>query len=97
MKKEELKALANKLMFDMDDVEYETLASEFETIIKQMDLIGEIKGIDKVEPMSFPFVTNYFTLRDDEDEDGNTLTTEEVLMNASSVASDAVKVPKVVE
>ena len=40
MDKEKLKVLANKLMFTMNDSEYETLSDEFETIIKQMELIG---------------------------------------------------------
>ena len=38
--KELLKSYANKLMFDMDDSEYETLLKEFDVILKQMDLIG---------------------------------------------------------
>ena len=54
MEIEKLKDYANKLMFDMDDSEYETLALEFEVILKQMDLIDKIDGIEKVEPMFFP-------------------------------------------
>ena len=53
--KSELESLAKKLMFEMNDDEYETLKKEFDVILKQMDLIGNIKGIDKVEPMTFPF------------------------------------------
>lgn len=37
--KAKLKDYAAKLMFDMDDSEYETLQEEFRTILKQMDLI----------------------------------------------------------
>ena len=37
--KEMLKDYAKKLMFDMDDNEYETLEDEFKTILKQMELI----------------------------------------------------------
>ena len=53
--KSELESLAKKLMFEMNDDEYETLEKEFDVILKQMDLIGNIKDIDKVEPMIFPF------------------------------------------
>ena len=35
MDKETLMMLANKLMFTMDDSEYDTLLDEFDTIIKQ--------------------------------------------------------------
>ena len=40
--KEMLKDYAKKLMFDMDDNEYETLEDEFKTILKQMELIENI-------------------------------------------------------
>ena len=53
--KSELEILAKKLMFEMKDSEYETLEKEFDIILKQMDLIGNIEDIDKVSPMTFPF------------------------------------------
>ena len=43
--KEMLKDYAKKLMFDMDDNEYETLEDEFKTILKQMELIENIPNI----------------------------------------------------
>ena len=39
MDKKTLEVLAKKLMFTMNDEEYTTLSDEFETILKQMDLI----------------------------------------------------------
>ena len=39
MDKKTLKELANKLMFTMDEDEYDTLVQEFDVILKQMDLI----------------------------------------------------------
>ena len=39
MNKETLVMLANKLMFTMEDSEYDTLLVEFDVILKQMDLI----------------------------------------------------------
>lgn len=95
IEKEKLKDYAHKLMFDMNDEEYKTLQEEFETILKQMDLIGKIPDISKVEPMTFPFKNTDAELR--EDEIGDYLTVGEVLENAKYQTRDQVKVPKVVD
>ena len=79
----------------MDKEEYTTLQEEFEVILKQMDLIGQIEGIEKVSPMTFPFKNTDVTLR--EDEVGDYLTAGEVLDNAKHIVNDQVKVPRVVE
>ena len=92
--KEKLKDYAAKLMFDMDDEGYERTLKEFETIEKHMALIGEIKGIEEVTPMTFPYVIYHAHLR--EDIARPCLTNEEVLANASSTKANQVKVPKVV-
>ncbi len=94
IEKDKLKKYARLLMFEMDEEEYTTLQDEFETILKQMDLISKIDGIDKVEPMTFPFKNSDVTLR--EDEEGDYLTVGEVLSNSKHQVSDQVKVPKVV-
>lgn len=93
--KEKLKDYAAKLMFDMKDEEYETLLKEFEIILKQMDLIGEIDNISSVDPMTFPFVTYEAKLREDKEQES--LSVDEVLKNAKHTLNDQVKVPKVVE
>ena len=95
IEKEKLKDYANKLMFDMDEVEYETLQKEFEVILKQMDLIGKIPNIRDYTPMTFPFSNPDASLR--EDEVGDYLVVSEVLENAKHQVNDQVKVPKVVE
>lgn len=95
IEKEKLKDYAHKLMFDMNDEEYKTLQEEFETILKQMDLIGKIPDISKVEPITFPFKNTDAELR--EDEIGDYLTVGEVLENAKYQTRDQVKVPKVVD
>jgi len=92
--KEKLKDYANKLMFDMNDDEYETLQEEFKILLKQMDIIGEIPNIKDVEPMTFPFANTDAALR--EDEVGDYLTVSEVLENSHHQVNDQVKVPKVV-
>lgn len=93
--KELLKDYANKLMFDMNDEEYETLLNEFDVILKQMDLIGEIKEIEGLEPMTFPFELDDVVLRCDEDI--RTINTEDAIRNADSKKGNEIKVPKVVE
>lgn len=85
---------ALKLMFKMKDEEFDTFEKEFEIILKHMDLIGQIDGIEKVEPMTFPFINDNVTLR--EDVATSTLTTEDAVKNAKDVVYDEVKVPKVV-
>ena len=92
--KEKLKDYAAKLMFDMDDAGYDRTLEEFETIEKHMAFIGEIEGIDNVEPMTFPYVIYHASLREDDAKD--CLTNEEVLANAKESKANQVKVPKVV-
>ena len=95
MDKDTLKMLANKLMFTMEEEEYDTLLEEFDTMIKQMDLIGEIKGIENVEPMSYPFPLEDVCLREDEVVDE--LDIDSILQNSGSTLYNQVKLPKVVE
>ncbi len=95
IEKEKLKEYAHKLMFDMKEEEYETLQNEFEVILEQMDLIGNIPNIKDVEPLTFPFPLEEAELR--EDEIGDYLTVDEVLSNVKHQVKDQVKVPKVVE
>lgn len=92
--KEKLKDYANKLMFDMDSEGYDRTLKEFEVIEKHMALIGKIKGIEKVEPMTFPYEIYHATLREDEAKD--MLKVEDVLRNSDKVKADQIEVPKVV-
>ena len=95
--KSELESLAKKLMFEMNDDEYETLEKEFDVILKQMDLIDNIKDIDKVEPMTFPFDLE---LNDDylrEDVYKNEIDFNDMVINVKDYDDNRVKVPKVVE
>ena len=93
--KELLEQYAEKLMFKMNDEEYKTLEEEFKTILKQMDLIGEINEIKDVKPMTFPFRNEDVSLR--EDEIDNTIDTKELLINAKEYERNQIKIPKVVE
>ena len=93
--KDLLEMYAKKLMFKMQDEEYITLEEEFDIILKQMDLIGKIDNIKDVEPMTFPFINEDVSLR--EDEIDNTITAEDLLLNVKDKERNQVKVPKVVE
>ena len=93
--KELLEEYAKKLMFKMNDEEYKTLEEEFNIILKQMDLIGKIKNIKEVKPMTYPFINTDATLR--EDEIDNTITTTDLLQNAKEKERNQIKIPKVVE
>ncbi len=97
IKKEDLKKYAAKLMFDMEDSEYETLLREFEMILKNMDRIANISNLSSVKPMTFPFVTYQAKCREDVVIEDVVLSTSDVLKNSKHTVHDQVKVPKVVE
>lgn len=92
--KDVLKTAANKLMFDMDENHYETLLKEFSTILKQLELMGDIPHIDDVEPMTFPFEVTTSYLREDVVQ--KPLDRDEALKNASDVVDGQIRLPKVV-
>ena len=92
--KEVLKEAANKLMFDISEEQTDMLLNEFDIIVKQMELIGDIKGVDDAKPMTFPFdVTNSY-LR--EDVAGEPLNRDDALKNAKDVVDGQIRLPKVV-
>lgn len=91
---EELIQLAKNLYFEMSEEEYKTLQKEFEVILKQMELIGEIENVDDVLPMVFPVESTTLGMRDDEP--GECLSTDEVLLNAKEKMMGMIKVQKVV-
>ena len=95
MDKDTLKMLANKLMFTMDEREYDTLLDEFDTILKQMDLIGNIPNIKEVEPMVYQKRLDNVKLREDDVMEEMDL--DDILVNSGSTLYNQVKLPKVVE
>lgn len=89
--------LAKKLMFKMNDEEYKTLENEFDVILKQMEFIDKIDGIEEVTLMTFPFELN---LDDDylrEDVYKNEIDFNDMVINVKDYDDNRVKVPKVVE
>ncbi len=89
-----LKECANNLMFDMSDEQYDVLLSEFDVITQQMSLLGEIEGLENVEPMTFPYEIYTDFLR--EDEPLESISKEDALRNAKDVVEGQIKLPKVV-
>lgn len=91
---EKLRKYANDLEFDMNENEYKTLMGEFDILLKQVDLIGNIEGISNYEPMDFPFPLESACLR--EDKVNMSLNREDALKNSKDVKDGCVKTPKVV-
>ena len=92
--KETLKEAAEKLMFTMSDEEYQILLEEFESILKQMEFISQIEGVEEAVPMTFPFEVTTDYLREDEPE--APLNRESALKNAKDVVDGQIRLPKVV-
>lgn len=89
-----LKEASSKLLFDMENAQYDTLLEEFSIIVKQMELISEIPGVDEAKPMTFPFEVKTSYLR--EDVASEPLNRDEALKNASNVVDGQIRLPKVV-
>ncbi len=92
--KEVLIDASERLLFTMSDEEYNLLLDEFDTILKQLALIGNIEGVDEVTPMVFPYDIYTSELRDDEPT--KPLDRDEALKNAGSVKDHQIKLPKVI-
>lgn len=95
--KNELEVLAKKLMFEMNDDEYDTLKKEFDVILKQMDLIGRIKDIESVTPMTFPFDLELDDSCLREDVFNNEICFDDMVVNVKDYEDNRIRVPKVVE
>lgn len=95
MNKERLKLLAEKLMFTMNEEEYDTLLNEFDIILKQMNLIEKIDNIENIEPMTFPFPIDGVKLREDIVEEE--ISIDDILSNTNNTKYNQIKLPKVVE
>ncbi|MGN1342469.1 MAG: aspartyl/glutamyl-tRNA amidotransferase subunit C [Bacilli bacterium] len=97
MTRDRLEILAKKLMFEMNDQEYETLEKEFEIILKQMDLIDGIKDIDNVVPMTYPFDLELDDSYLRDDISNNEICFDDMKINVKDYENEKIKVPKVVE
>ncbi len=89
-----LKKAASSLLLDMTETQYDVLEKEFEILVRQMDLIGRIAGIDETEPMTFPFEVTTDDMR--EDIPDQPIAAADILRSAGHVEANQIKVPKVV-
>ncbi len=92
--KELVDDLADKLLIGLSDEENEMVLSEFDEIDANIDLINEIDGIDKVEPMTHCLDDFVYELREDVAVEG--LPIEDILANSDDTEDREIVVPKVV-
>lgn len=92
--KELVDDLADKLLIGLSPEENEMVLSEFDEIDANIDLINEIDGIEKVEPMTHCLDDFVYELR--EDVVVESVPIEEILANCDDVEDREIVVPKVV-
>ena len=92
---EVLKDAANRLLFDMSELEYKTLLAEFDIVTKQMKPLNDNVELDKIEPMVFPF--EVYTTEMREDVAAEPLSREDALKNSQRKVGGQIKLPKVVQ
>ena len=92
--KELVDDLADKLLIGLSPEENEMVLSEFDEIDANIDLINEIDGIDKVEPMTHCLDDFVYELREDVAVEG--LPIEDILANSDDTEDREIVVPKVV-
>lgn len=86
---------ADKLLIGLTDEEVKMVLDEFEVIDKNISLVNEIPGIEKVEPMTHCLDDFIYELREDVVEES--IPIDDILANCDSYLNREVKVPKVVE
>ena len=86
---------ADKLLIGLNEEENKMVLDEFEIIDQNINLINEIDGIEKVEPMSHCLDDFTYELREDEVEESVDI--DDILSNCDDYINDEVRVPKVVE
>ena len=93
--KQILKDAAKKMMFDMEEEQYDTLLKEFDLVLEQISILESVPNIDEVEPMVFPYEITTTYLREDVIEEP--LTREEALRNTKKVINGQIALPRVIK
>ena len=93
--KEMVDDYADKLLIGLTDEENKMVLDEFEIIDQNINIINDIPGIDKVEPMTHTLDDFEYELR--EDVALESVPIEDLLANCDSYEAREVEVPKVVE
>ncbi|MBR3117040.1 MAG: hypothetical protein IKF36_04120 [Bacilli bacterium] len=92
--KEMVDDYADKLLIGLTPEENKMVLDEFDIIDEQINIINDIPGIEKVEPMTHALDDFEFELREDEVEES--IPIEELLQNCKDSTAREVQVPKVV-
>ena len=92
--KEMVDMYADKLLIGLTEEENKMVLDEFDVIEKSMEILANIPGIEKVEPMPYALDDFTFTLREDKIEASPSL--DELLQNCEKTEDGFVSVPKVV-
>lgn len=87
--------LADKLLIGLTREENKLVLDEFEIIDKNIDIINELDGLDKVEPMTHTLDNFEYELREDVAKDS--IPVDVALRNAAKTEGREIEVPKVVE
>jgi len=92
--KEMVDDYADKLLIGLTEEENKQVLDEFEIIDANIDLINQIPGIEKIDPMTHPLDDFVYELREDDIEESVDI--EEALSNCDDKTDREVSVPKVV-
>lgn len=93
--KEMVDDYANKLLFKLTPEENKMVLDEFDIIDKTINIINEIDGIEKLEPMTHALDDFENDFRDDVAD--ASIPVKEALKNAGAVEGREIEVPKVVD
>lgn len=85
---------ADKLLIGLTNEENEMVLNEFDSIDKNIDLINNIKDIEKVEPMTHTLDDFVYELREDIAEESVDI--KDLLFNSDDTEDREIVVPKVV-
>ena len=92
--KEIVDDLADKLLIGLTEEENKMVLDEFEIIDENINIINEIEGIEKVEPMTHTLDDFVYELREDIVEESVPI--EDLLANCDVHSAREIEVPKVV-
>lgn len=92
--KESIDILSDKLLIGLTDEENEMVLKEFEFIDQNINLINEIENINEVEPMAFCLDDFVYELREDIEENSESL--DDLLSNCDDYVEREVRVPRMV-
>lgn len=87
-------SLADKLLIGLTEEENKMVLEEFEVIDETINMINEIKDIEKVEPMTHTLDDFIYELREDVVEESCSI--EDILSNCDCHNGREIEVPKVV-